>query len=104
SWIDGDTVYIEYEASQVGLELDDTARFVCEQIPDFEQYTTRADNARPESISYVNRHGLPRCTKADKWSGSVEDGIEYLKAYREIVIHPRCKEMIREARLYSYKV
>ncbi|KKK47166.1 hypothetical protein LCGC14_3157950, partial [marine sediment metagenome] len=41
---------------------------------------------------------------ADKWPGSVEDGIEHLRGYEEIIIHPRCKHAIDEARHYSYKV
>ncbi len=64
----------------------------------------RADNARPESISYLKRHGLPNCTAVDKWPGSVEDGVAHLRSYSEIVIHPRCRETIRESRLWSYKV
>jgi hypothetical protein len=40
----------------------------------------------------------------EKWKGSVEDGIAHLRSYREIVIHPRCRETINETRLYSYKV
>src|SRR5690606_8812858 len=50
------------------------------------------------------RKALPRIIAADKWKGSVEDGIAHLRSYKEIIIHPRCKETLREARLYSYKV
>lgn len=64
----------------------------------------RADSARPESTSYLRRHGLPNVTSVDKWTGSVEDGIAHLRGYAEIVIHPRCQETIRETRLWSYKV
>ena len=39
-----------------------------------------------------------------KWPGSVEDGVEFLKSFDEIVIHTSCKAMQEEARLYSYKV
>jgi phage terminase large subunit len=34
----------------------------------------------------------------------VEDGIQFLKSYAYISIHPRCKHMAQEARLYSYEV
>ena len=64
----------------------------------------RADSARPESISYLQRHGLPAIEGVAKWSGSVEDGITHLRSYREIIVHPRCKEVLKEMRLYSYKV
>lgn len=103
-WIDGDRLLIEHEAGKRRLELDETAEFLRSRIPGFEKFTARADSARPESISYLSRNGLPRIEGVDKWPGSVEDGIQHLRAFREIVIHPRCKETIREARLYSHKV
>ena len=40
----------------------------------------------------------------EKWKGSVEDGIAHLRSYQEIIIHPRCKGTIHEARNYSYKI
>jgi len=104
SWINANTLYIEYDDGGIGLELDHTAKFLKDKIPGFERHVTRADNARPESISYLNRHGLPRAESVDKWPGSVEDGIEFLKTFDEIVIHTRCKSMQDEARLYSYKI
>jgi phage terminase large subunit len=103
-YISGDTLLIRREAFRVGLELDDTAAFVTGQIPGFERDVSRWDNARPESISHLKRHGLPRVQAVDKWPGSVEDGIAYLRSFRRIVIHPVCANMQREARLYSYKV
>ncbi|SQC88093.1 Phage terminase large subunit [Klebsiella pneumoniae] len=55
-----------------------------------------------ETISYLSRQGFI-IDGATKWSGSVEDGITYLRGFDEIVIHPRCKHTAEEARLYSYK-
>ena len=103
-WIHDGTLYIEHEANKVGLELDDTAEYVKDRIPGIEQYLVRADCARPESISYLKRYGLPRIEGVAKWQGSVHDGIQHLRSYREIIIHPRCTETIKEARLYSYKI
>ncbi|MGX1096527.1 PBSX family phage terminase large subunit [Amorphus sp. MBR-141] len=103
-WVHGDCLYVEYEAGKTGLELDDTAGFITRRIPDFADYVTRWDNARPESISHIKRHGLPRSESVDKWPGSVEDGIAFLRSFRRIVVHPRCTETAREMRLYSYKV
>jgi phage terminase large subunit len=40
----------------------------------------------------------------DKRSGSVEDGVTYMKKFKQIVIHPDCPETAREFKLYSYKV
>jgi len=103
-FIDDENLYIRHEANQVGLELDDTANFILKKIPNFDKYITRADNARPESISYVKRMGLPLLKGCKKWSGSVEDGVEHMKTYHKIIIHPDCKETIKEFGLYSYKV
>jgi phage terminase large subunit len=97
-------LFISHEAGKVGLELDDTPDFIMERIPDFEKWDARADNARPESIRYVQRHGLPRVKACSKGKGSVEDGIAHVKSYQRVFIHPRCTETIREFRTYSYKV
>jgi len=98
------TLYIDQDAGRVGLELDDTAEFIKAADPDAASHVMRADSARPESISYLKRHGLPKLTGVEKWPGSVEDGVEFIKSFDEIVIHSRCKDMQEEARLYSYKV
>lgn len=103
-WINGDALMIDYDAAKIGLDLDGTAEFLSEKIPGIARHVVRADCARPESISYVKRHGIPKIEAAAKWSGSIEDGIGFLRSFREIVIHPRCTETIKEARLYSYKV
>jgi phage terminase large subunit len=58
----------------------------------------------PGSISILTRNGVPKAEGAPKWQGSVDDGIRFLRSFREIVFHPRCTNTIREARLYSYKV
>jgi len=102
-WVHGRTLYIEREAYRVGLELDHTADSWLRSIPGADRHVVRADSARPESISYIKRHGFPRIEAVQKWSGSVEDGIAHLRAYDEIVIHARCTHAQEEARLYSYK-
>ena len=103
-WVYDNRLWVEYEANKVGLELDETSGFIKSHIPEIEKYVIRADSARPESISYLKRKGLPRIKGVEKWPGSIEDGIQHLRSYKEIIIHPRCRETIRESRLYSYKV
>lgn len=103
-WVADRRLYIEYEAYKVGLEIDQTADYITQRIPGIEAHTIRADSARPETISYLKRHGLPRVEGVKKWPGSVMDGIAHLRSYDEIIVHPRCKETIQETRLYSYKV
>lgn len=66
--------------------------------------TIRADSARPDTISYLQRHGYPDVIGADKGPGSIEDGIAFIRSFERVIIHPRCKHAIEEARLYSFKL
>ena len=97
-------LYVSHEAYRIGLELDHTADAWERSVGGYRGYVVRADSARPESISYLRRHGVPRIEPAPKWSGSVEDGIAHLRSYEQIIIHPRCKHAADEARHWSYKV
>jgi phage terminase large subunit len=65
---------------------------------------TRADSARPETISYMQRHGYPSMVSVEKWSGSVEDGVAFMWEFGCIVIHPRCTHVAEEMRTYTYKL
>jgi phage terminase large subunit len=103
-WVSDGVLYIEHEAYQVGLELDDTAALMMAKLPDAAAHKGYGDSARPETISYLKRHGLPRLESVAKWAGSVEDGVQFLRSFKQIVVHPRCRETIKESRLYSYKV
>ena len=103
-WIGDGRLWVEYEAGKTALELDDYATFIGGKVPDFAKYATRWDNARPEGISHIRRHGLPRSEPVEKWKGSVEDGVAFLRNFEKIVVHPRCEQIAREFRLYSYKV
>lgn len=102
-WVYNDRLWIDHEAYQVGLDIDCTAELF-DTVPDSRAHTIRADCARPETISYLQRHGYPRITGVQKWAGSVEDGIQHMRSYRTIVVHPRCTHTLDEMRLYSYKV
>lgn len=104
AWIHNGTLYIEHELYAKALELDHTPDALTKALPGVAHHDCRADNARPESISYLRRHGLPRMKPCAKGKGSVEDGVAHIKSYDEVVIHPRCTNTIEEFRLYSYKV
>lgn len=103
-FIRGRELLIRNDCGKVGLELDNTAEFINERIEGFSKHVSRADSARPESISYLKRHGLPRITSVKKWAGSVEDGVSFMKSFDRILIHPSCTETIKEFKHYSYKV
>lgn len=100
-WTYSDMLYVEHEAGGIQLDSDATAR-VFDTVPDARKFVIRADSARPETIAEMKKRGF-RCEAAPKWSGSVQDGIQHLRSYANIVIHPRCKRAIEEARLWRYK-
>lgn len=102
-WVDEDCLYIDQEVYRVGVDIDRTADLF-DKVEGARKHVIRADSARPETISYLQRHGYPRIVGVKKWAGSVEEGIQHLRTYREIRIHPRCVKAIEEGRLYSYKV
>jgi phage terminase large subunit len=72
------------------------------RVPGAVDHTIRGDNARPETINELKRRGF-KVKAAPKWKGSVEDGVEYLRSFEEIILHPRCKGAIQECRLWRYK-
>jgi phage terminase large subunit len=101
-WIWEGDLYVEYEAA--GLEVDtDDLPALWDEIPGAREYVARADCARPETISAVKRHGYQRVVACKKWPGCEEDGIAHLRTYKKIVIHPRCKLAIEEAKLWAWK-
>jgi phage terminase large subunit len=101
-WVCNQRLYIEHEAYRVGCNIADTPKLF-ESVPGSRRYCIRADNSRPETINHMRAAGYG-CEAADKWTSSVEEGISFLRGFEKIVIHPRCKHMAEEARLYSYKV
>jgi phage terminase large subunit len=101
-WIYGKKLYVEHEAHKHGCD-NDLLPALFDTVPDSRRYVIRADCSRPETISHMRRAGF-KCEAADKWSGSVEDGISWLRGFERIVIHPNCKNFAQEARLYRYKV
>lgn len=101
-FVQDECLYIDYEVGGVGVEIVDTPNLI-RNLPQADKWIIYGDNARPETISHVARTGL-NIQPCDKWSGSVEEGIEYIKSFRKVYVHPRCKEVINELKRYSYKV
>ncbi|WP_295442982.1 PBSX family phage terminase large subunit [uncultured Thiodictyon sp.] len=101
-WIAARRLYIEHEAWGVEVSLNDTPALF-DRVPGARSAIVRADSARPETIQHVRELGYPGLRAAQKWPGSVEDGVEFLRSFERIVIHERCKHVAEEARLWSYK-
>lgn len=101
-WVNDDILYIRNEIYSTGVEVVDMPRFF-DQIPNAKTHLLRADSARPEMISHMKNHSYPYVVSAEKWKGSVEDGITQLRSFEKIVIHPSCAKTIEESRLWKYK-
>lgn len=114
----GDKLFLDYEAYKVGCEIDNTPALFAGTdkrdnprwlnpnnepgIPGATEWPMTADNARPETISYMKRRGF-RIAPSIKGKGSVEDGIEFIRNF-DIVVHPRCVHAGDELATYSYKI
>lgn len=109
-------LYVNQEVYGIGVELDEIPQLFS-KIYGMRRWEILADNSRPETISYLNKHRFEvrdfdqkkftvklNVKAADKWPGSVEDGIEYMKKFKRIIIHPRCKHTIQEFHRYAFKV
>ena len=120
SWIKDRTLYVDHEAWGIGVEIDylpalfagsdwqdpprwenpNTRKY--KGIPGAMEWPIRADSARPDTISYMRRRGssIMAATKGPK---SIEEAVEFLKSM-DIIVHPRCRHVIDELSLYSYKI
>lgn len=94
-------LFIDREAYRIGVEIDHLPQLF-DQVPDSRKWTVTADSARPETISYLQRHGFPKMVAAQKGKDSVKEGVIFLQSY-DIVVHPRCTHTIDELTMYSFK-
>lgn len=101
-YLEGRRLYVDYEAHMVGCEID-MLPDLFDGVPDSRKWFITADSSRPETISYMKKHGYPKINAAIKGARSLEEGVEFLKSY-DIVVHPRCVNTILELTGYSYKV
>ena len=100
--IEGNRLYVDYEAYMVGCEIVNLPELFM-SVPEAEKWPITADSARPETISHMQRNGFPKIRAAIKGAKSLEEGVEFLKSF-DIIVHPRCKHLIDELTLYSYKI
>jgi len=123
SFVKDRTLYIAYESYQIGCEVDylpmlfDGVACGCQPTKQGKymrpctnqelhglarNWTSTVDSARPETISYMQRHGYPKMVAAIKGKDSVKEGVIFLQNY-DIRVHPRCVHTIDELTYYSYK-
>lgn len=127
-FIVGRKLYVDYEAYAVGCDIDFTPFLFAgmndkvvnnlnavalqklmttsvryQGVPRCREFEISADSARPETISYMKKHGFIKIVPSIKGAGSLEDGIEFLKGF-DIVVHPRCRHVIDELMFYKWKI
>ena len=96
-------LYITHEAVVHNLEIDRIGKFLEKQLPDLRKHTIYADNARHGTIKIIRERGY-RIKAVGNDNNNIEDDIEYIRSFDQIIIHPRCIETIREFGMYSYKI
>lgn len=100
-------LYITHAQFGYHVELDDLGDMV-RKVPGATRWPIKGDNSRPETISKLAGEGL-NISAAEKWPGSIEDGITHMKGFKTIYVQaandnqPGLVELHREFRLYSYK-
>lgn len=99
--IEGRRLYVDHEAHMIGCEIDQLPDLF-DRVPDARKWFITADSARPETISYMQKHGYPKINAAVKGARSLEEGVAFLQSF-DIIVHPRATHVIDELTLYSYK-
>jgi len=72
-----------------------------------EQWRIYADSAQALITREMQKKGFNVTSTVKNWHGtksSVQAGINYLRSFDEIVIHERCRETIKEAKYWRWKV
>ena len=100
-YIKGNTLYVAEEAFMVGCEIDHIPALF-DSVTGSRDYKIRADSARPEIVSYIKRQNF-NIVSVEKWSGCVQDRVDFMRMFEAIIIDPKCKHVIEEFRLYSFK-
>ena len=95
-------LYIDHEGYGVGIEILELPQLF-ELVPGSKEGVIYGDSARPDIISFLRSKDY-NINPAAKGDGSVKAGIDYIKDFEKVVIHPRCKKTIDEFKLYSFKI
>ena len=98
-FIKDNKLFIIEEAYGHGVEIPELHQFFS-TVSGSHEWRITADSERPDTISFLSKsyrdtHGHEhkgyQIVGAKKGKGSVEDGIQFLRGFEEIVIHPRCE-------------
>ena len=94
-------LFVDHEWWGLHVTLDDLPYWWA-SVPLASQWPIYCDCAAPGTIEHMRAKGF-NALPAEKWQGSVEDGIRALKSFKRIVVHERCPHTAQEFRLYRHK-
>lgn len=100
-YVKDNTLFITKENYGVGVDIDKLPAFY-DKVMKNRRFTMYGDCARPETISYLQKQGF-NIKPCKKWKGCIEDRVEFIKHFKEVVIDPKCMHAIEEFNKYSYK-
>jgi phage terminase large subunit len=104
-------LFIDWEVYGIGIEIDELHRLF-DTVPRVREWKVIADSARPDTISFLSKPYKHKdgtiyppfnVVGAEKGKGSVEDGIQFIKGFERIVIHPRCPKTFDDFNNYKWK-
>lgn len=95
-------LFIERELYETKVEVEEMDSFFS-KMPDIKRNIVVADSSRPELISHMNGKGY-KFMKAKKGADSIFHGISFMRSFKKIIIHPRCKYAIEEFSKYSFQI
>lgn len=109
-FIKDNKLFIDWEFYGYGVELNELHK-AFKTVPGADKWPIYADCSRPDTISFMSQPKAGQeqeypgynISGADKGPGSIEDGIQFLKSFEKIVIHPRCKGTINDFSNYRFK-
>lgn len=101
-WVQDNTLYVDYEAWAQRATIDQIP-LLFDQVPGVRRDVIRGDASRPEIHAHLRPRGYV-VRPCKKWPGSIQDGIDVMRSFERIVVHPRCVHTAEEMRLYAYKV
>ena len=100
-FIKENTLFIDHEFYGVGIEINELES-AFDSVPESRKWKITADCERPDTISFMQRRGF-HIVGALKGKGSVEDGIQFIRGFERIVIHPRCRGAVDNFCNYKWK-
>jgi phage terminase large subunit len=94
------TIYVFNEFYKKGCQLNELAEAIKKM--NLQRTILYVDAADPRAIQFFRNEGIraEQCKKGGS-KGSVQTGIQFLQDHK-LIIHPKCKEVIRELENYSY--